>query len=106
MSFVRIAVTRGQQAERLEALSRAVRDALVAELNVSAHDYFQVIDQHGPGELRFERTFRGGPRSDDWTVVAITSGQTTANRPSDGSTGPWLACLKKPRACDRRTCSS
>jgi len=37
-------------------------------------DKFQLIHQHEPGELVFNRNFRGGPRSDDWIVFTITDG--------------------------------
>ncbi len=74
MPFVRISLARGKPAEHLEAVSRAVHDALVAELNIDPDDQFQLIEQHDPSELRFDRNFRGGPRSDDWIVFTITDG--------------------------------
>lgn len=72
MPFVEISLARGKSAAYLEAVSRAVRDALVAELNVDPEDDFQLIHQHEPNEMVFSRTFRGGPRSDGWIVLRIT----------------------------------
>jgi ketosteroid isomerase-like protein len=74
MPFVQISLARGKSPEYLDAVSQAVHDALVAELNMKPGDRFQLIEQHDPGELRFNRDFRGGPRSDDWIVFTITHG--------------------------------
>ena len=72
MPFVRISLARGKSPEYLEAVSQAVHDALVTELNIKPGDHFQLIEQHDPSELKFDRTFRGGPRSDDWIVFTMT----------------------------------
>ncbi|MFF2525360.1 tautomerase family protein [Streptomyces liangshanensis] len=74
MPFVDISLARGRKPEYLRAVSRAVHDALVAELNMKPEDNFQLIHQHDPGEMVFDRAFRGGPRSDDWLVVRVTDG--------------------------------
>jgi ketosteroid isomerase-like protein/phenylpyruvate tautomerase PptA (4-oxalocrotonate tautomerase family) len=74
MPFVNISLARGKSDEYLEAVSRAVHDALVAELHMQPEDDFQIIDQHEAGELVFKRNFRGGPRSRDWIVFTITDG--------------------------------
>jgi ketosteroid isomerase-like protein len=74
MPFVDITLARGKSPEYLEAVSQAVHSALVAELGMKPDDYFQIIHQHELSELKFNRTFRGGPRSDDWIVFAITDG--------------------------------
>ena len=74
MPFVDISLARGKSPDYLAALSRAVHDALVAELGMQPDDDFQLIHQHEPGEMVFPRDFRGGPRSADWVVVRITDG--------------------------------
>jgi ketosteroid isomerase-like protein len=74
MPFVTISLARGKPGEYLEAVSRAVHDALVAELRMKPEDHFQLIHQHEAGELVFNRHFRGGSRSDDWIVFTITDG--------------------------------
>jgi ketosteroid isomerase-like protein len=74
MPFVDITLAQGKPPEYLEALSQSVHRALVAELGMQPDDYFQVIHQHDLSELKFNRNFRGGPRSDDWIVVSITGG--------------------------------
>ncbi len=80
MPFVSISLARGKSGEYLEAVSRAVHDALVAELHMEPEDDFQIIHQHEAGELVFNRNFRGGPRSDDWIVLTITDGLDRGER--------------------------
>jgi len=80
MPFVNISLARGKSGEYLEAVSRAVHDALVAELHMKPDDEFQLIRQHEPGEMVFRRDFRGGPRSDDWIVFTITDGLERGER--------------------------
>jgi ketosteroid isomerase-like protein len=80
MPFVNISLARGKSGEYLNAVSRAVHDALVAELHMLPDDEFQVIRQHEAGELVFNRNFRGGPRSDDWIVFTITDGLDRGER--------------------------
>ena len=74
MPFVDISLARGKSGEYLEAVSQAVHEALVAELGMKPEDEFQLIHQHEPGEMVFNRNFRGGPRSDDWILFTITDG--------------------------------
>src|SRR6202020_223283 len=80
MPFVDISRARGKPGESLEAVSRAVHDALVAELQMKPEDEFQLIHQHEPGEMVFNRNFRGAPRSDDWIVFTITDGLERGER--------------------------
>ena len=105
MPFVNISLARGKSGEYLEAVSRAVHNALVAELHMTPEDDFQLIHQHEAGELVFNRNFRGGPRSDDWIVFTITDGMDRGGR-SAASTRPWSGCSKKARVSGRPTSSS
>jgi phenylpyruvate tautomerase PptA (4-oxalocrotonate tautomerase family) len=43
MPFVNISLARGKSGEYLEAVSRAVHDALVAEFHMTPEDDFQLI---------------------------------------------------------------
>ncbi|WP_433309549.1 tautomerase family protein [Micromonospora sp. CA-269861] len=72
MPVVTISLARGKSDQYLAAVSQAVHDALVAELNVEPDDNFQLIHQYNPDEMVFNRGFRGGPRSDDWIAFTIT----------------------------------
>lgn len=75
MPFARISLHRGKSAEYLHALSQGVHDALVESFEVPAADRFQVIHQHEKGELIFDRDYLGGPRSQDFVLIAITAGR-------------------------------
>ncbi|WP_216896600.1 tautomerase family protein [Nocardia alni] len=74
MPFVDISLARGKSPEHIRAVSRAVHDALVSELNMKPDDDFQLIHEFEQGTMVFPREFRGGPRSQDWTVIRITDG--------------------------------
>ncbi len=75
MPYARISLLQGKPKEYLEALSASLHQALVENYDVPAADRFQVIHQHAPGELVFDRDYMGGPRSDDFVLVAITAGR-------------------------------
>lgn len=74
MPFVDISLVRGKSPEHRRAVSRAVHDALVTELTMKPDDDFQLIHEFEPSTMVFPRDFRGGPRSQDWTVIRITDG--------------------------------
>jgi phenylpyruvate tautomerase PptA (4-oxalocrotonate tautomerase family) len=74
MPFVDISLARGKSREYLEGVSSAVHEALVQELGMNPGDRFQLIHQYEPGEMIFNRDFRGGPRSDDFIIFTITEG--------------------------------
>src|ERR1700683_2697085 len=80
MPFVTVSLARGKSGEYLQAVSRAVHDALVAELHMKPEDDFQLIRQQEAGELVFNRDCRGGPPSDDWICVTITDGLDRGER--------------------------
>ncbi|AJD42743.1 4-oxalocrotonate tautomerase domain-containing protein [Rhizobium gallicum bv. gallicum R602sp] len=48
---------------------------MVETFDVPPNDRFQVIHQHEPGELIFDRHYLGGPRSDDFVLFSITAGK-------------------------------
>jgi phenylpyruvate tautomerase PptA (4-oxalocrotonate tautomerase family) len=106
MPFVNISLARGKSGEYLKAVSRAVHDALVAELHMKPEDEFQLIHQHEPGEMVFNLNFRGGPRSDDWIVFTITDGLERGERAKRRFYRPWSGCSKKARVSGRPTSSS
>lgn len=75
MPFVRISVLRGKSPDYLQALADNVHHALTEAFDVPADDRFQAIHQHEPGELIFDRHYLGGPRSDDFVLIAVTVGK-------------------------------
>ncbi|WP_158884821.1 tautomerase family protein [Amycolatopsis anabasis] len=82
MPFVRIDALRADGA-RLDALGRAVHDALVETIGFPPDDRFQVLVGHdgASGTLRYD-DYLGIHRDDDLVYVAITmrSGRTPAQK--------------------------
>lgn len=74
MPFADISLARGKSPAYHHAVSRAVHDALVSALGMKPDDDFQLIHEFEQGAMIFPREFRGGPRSQDWTVIRITDG--------------------------------
>jgi phenylpyruvate tautomerase PptA (4-oxalocrotonate tautomerase family) len=75
MPYARISLQRGATPAYLRALSASVYQAMHEAFEVPAGDRFQVLHQHDPGELVFDRHYLGGPRSDAFVLIAITAGR-------------------------------
>lgn len=72
MPLVRIDVLAPWSDEDLGHLGDAVQAALVETMGVPERDRFQVINQHQPGGLVFDRAYLDIPRSDRFVVVQVT----------------------------------
>lgn len=79
MPYARISLLQGKPPAYLRALSDSLHRALVEAFEVPADDRFQVFHQHAPGELVFDRHYLGGPRSDDYVLIAITAGRARSS---------------------------
>ncbi|MFI6602414.1 tautomerase family protein [Nonomuraea sp. NPDC050536] len=83
MPFVRIDALRADE-KRLEALGRAVHDALVEAIGIPPDDLFQVLNGHDDGRrlIRYDDGYLGIHRDDDLVFFAITmrSGRTAAQK--------------------------
>ncbi|MEZ2220318.1 tautomerase family protein [Rhizobium sp. RCC_161_2] len=75
MPFTNISLLRGKSPEFLKALSDNFHRAMVETFDVPPTDRFQAIHQLEPNELIFDRTYLGGPRSDDYVFFHITIGK-------------------------------
>lgn len=80
MPLVRIDLLRGRSRDELVAIGSCVQDAMVAEFNVPARDHFQILTEHDPEHLIFNRNYLDIDRTDSWVLVHITlsSGRGTA----------------------------
>jgi phenylpyruvate tautomerase PptA (4-oxalocrotonate tautomerase family) len=78
MPFTRISLLAGKSPDYLAAVADSLDRALVECFEVPETDRFVAIHQHQPGELIFDRSYRGGPRSDDFIVFHITTGKARA----------------------------
>ncbi len=79
MPFTRISLLAGKSADYLAAVSDSLDRALVECFDVPANDRFVAIHQHRPEELIFDRSYRGGPRSDDFILFHVTTGKARSN---------------------------
>lgn len=75
MPMVRISLLKGKNQSYVAALSEGVHRAMVEAFDVPPDDRFQVIHQHEPQELVFDRHYMGGPRSDNYVLICITAGK-------------------------------
>jgi phenylpyruvate tautomerase PptA (4-oxalocrotonate tautomerase family) len=75
MPFARISLLKGKSPAFLQALSDNLHRALVDAFEVPADDRFQIIHQHEPGELVFDRQYLCGPRSNNFVLICITAGK-------------------------------
>ena len=78
MPMVRISLLKGKPASYVKALADGVHRAMVEAFDVPPSDRFQVIHQHEPEELIFDRDYMGGPRSDNYVLICITAGKPRA----------------------------
>jgi phenylpyruvate tautomerase PptA (4-oxalocrotonate tautomerase family) len=79
MPLVRISLLRGKSPDYLRAVADAVHRSLVECYDMDDRDRFQIIEEFEPGRLVFDRDYAGGPRSDDFIIVGVTSrARTTA----------------------------
>jgi 4-oxalocrotonate tautomerase len=79
MPAVRIDVLDVWSDAQRSAIAAAVQEALVATLDVSQRDRFQVITAHSRAEFVFDRGYLDIERSDRFVMVAVTlsAGRTT-----------------------------
>nr|WP_314095439.1 tautomerase family protein [uncultured Shinella sp.] len=75
MPMVRISLLKGKSTGYIKDLADGIHSALVAEYDVPPDDRFQLIHQHEPGEMIYDRSYLAGPRTEDFVLVAITAGR-------------------------------
>ncbi|MGW9412957.1 tautomerase family protein [Arthrobacter cupressi] len=63
MPLVRIDVTTGRSPEELQAISRAVHEAIVGEYRIPERDYFHILTEHPAGQLIAQDAGLGFERS-------------------------------------------
>jgi phenylpyruvate tautomerase PptA (4-oxalocrotonate tautomerase family) len=78
--IVDIYLRRGRTPEELTTIADSIHDALIEEFGIPKEDRFQVIHQREPYELIYDKTFLGGPRTDEFVMVRVIVGK---ERPPD-----------------------
>ncbi|WP_028536486.1 tautomerase family protein [Paludibacterium yongneupense] len=76
MPYVRISLLEGKSADYLGSLSDTLHQAMVETFNVPAKDRFHIFHQLASEAFVFDREYMCGPRSDDFVLIAITTGRT------------------------------
>jgi len=71
MPLVRIDVTAGRSAEELQAISRAVHEAIVDEYRIPERDYFHILTEHTAGQLVAQDAGLGFERSGGVVMLQI-----------------------------------
>jgi 4-oxalocrotonate tautomerase len=71
MPLVRIDLLAGRPADELTRLADDVHRALVETVGIPERDRFQVITEHDAAHLRFDRSYLGIERSDEWVAVQV-----------------------------------
>lgn len=80
MPLSRISLLEGQGSAYLQAVSNSLHRALVECFDVPLADRFQIFQQLRPEEFVFDRHYMGGPRSEDFVLIAITAGRPRDTR--------------------------
>ena len=71
MPPVRIDVNQGRTPGRLQALSRGIHDAVVAEYGIPERDYFHVLTEHPAGQIVAQDAGLGFERTPDVVMIQI-----------------------------------
>lgn len=79
MPFTRISLLAGKSPDYLAAITDSLDRALIETFEVPETDRFVALHQHQPGELVFDRHYRGGPRSDDFVLFHVTTGKNRSH---------------------------
>jgi phenylpyruvate tautomerase PptA (4-oxalocrotonate tautomerase family) len=58
MPLVTIDLLQGRPSSELDAISESIQEAMVEHLNVLPRDRFQIVTEHSPATLRFDRLLR------------------------------------------------
>ena|SRR5215212_772453 len=72
MPLVNIDLLEGRPREQLSAIADAVHDAMVQELDVPERDRFQILTEHRPETLTFDRHYLDIDRSEAFVLVRVT----------------------------------
>jgi 4-oxalocrotonate tautomerase len=72
MPLVNIDLLEGRTQEELRLIGDSVHQAMTEQLNVPKRDRFQIITQHTPATLQFDRDYLDIERSDRFVMVRVT----------------------------------
>jgi phenylpyruvate tautomerase PptA (4-oxalocrotonate tautomerase family) len=82
MPLVRIEMLQGRSEPQIAAIGDAVQEALVETMNVPQRDRFQVVTEHAPNRLLYDKSYLGVERSEGIVVIQVylSKGRTTEQK--------------------------
>jgi phenylpyruvate tautomerase PptA (4-oxalocrotonate tautomerase family) len=72
MPFVRIDLAEGKSADYRRILGDVIYEAMTGTIDVPKDDRFQIIAEHPPVGLAFDRNYLGIARTDDCVFIQVT----------------------------------
>jgi len=75
MPFVRISLPKKLSLETKNNISESIHQSLIAEFNIPKDDYFHVIEELEPHQIKYPESYLGISHSEDIVYVQITAGQ-------------------------------
>jgi len=80
MPLVRFDLNRGRSPEEIQQILDITQSVVVNAFGVPVRDRYQIVHQHGPGEMIIEDTGLGIARSDKVVVISIVSRTRTIDQ--------------------------
>ena len=75
MPFVRISLPKKLILETKNSISQAIHESLIAEFHIPKDDYFHVIEELEPHQIKYPESYLGISHSEDIVYIQITAGQ-------------------------------
>ena len=75
MPFVRISLPKAFSQETKDNISKSVHHSLMQEFNIPENDYFHIIEELGPQQIKYPETYLGINHTADIVYIQIIAGQ-------------------------------
>lgn len=75
MPFVRISLPKKLSLETKNNISEVIHQSLIEEFNIPVDDYFHVIEELEPHQIKYPKSYLGISHSEEIVYVQITAGQ-------------------------------
>lgn len=74
MPFIKISLRRNQPLETKNAISEAIHQSLISQFHIPQDDYFQIIEELEPHQIKYPKSYLGIPHTNDIIFIQITAG--------------------------------
>lgn len=75
MPFVRISLPKSLSQETKNNISQSVHESLIQEFHIPKNDYFHVIEELEPHQIKYPESYLGISHSEQIIYIQITAGQ-------------------------------